>query len=456
MGPGVYPMSIEEKSWYRLDNTGTLYPSVMTRRNTTLFRMAVSLDHPVHVERLAEAVPALMERFPYYRVQLRPGAFWYSFEENPRVPRPVIDSRSPCGYMPIKKRGVFPFRIRAYGSSLAVEFSHSLTDGTGAMRFLKALLTVYHSGSGWHSGTEYHWRGKASIPGGSSIPGGMLGGPEEGEYEDAFRVHYDPKVPSPEQEKKVFHIPGKKLRHGCYRVLTGEVPVKELIDRAKNLGVSLTEYLTALYFSALQEIQEQTEGRKRREKRKPLSVMVPVNLRGILPSSTMRNFFLTLNPLLDTRLGHYEFEEIAAKVHHFMRTELDYRHLRRQISRNVRGSMHPLIRISPLFVKNMALKSIYRGYGENTFSGSMSNLGRFTSDELLSDEAAGSIRRVSFVPPPSPVLGVKCGAVSYGETLSISFGSLIEETALERLFFTSLRKSGVPVRLRGNWKEGEL
>jgi hypothetical protein len=43
---------MEEKEWYHLDTTGNLYPSVLSRRNTTIFRLAVQLKKPVHVDRL--------------------------------------------------------------------------------------------------------------------------------------------------------------------------------------------------------------------------------------------------------------------------------------------------------------------------------------------------------------------------------------------------------------------
>ncbi|MFP4267690.1 MAG: hypothetical protein ACLFQW_06805 [Spirochaetaceae bacterium] len=439
------------RRWYRLDNTANLYPSVLTRRNTTMYRLSVTLRKPVHVDRLRRAVEPVMARFPYYRVQLRGGAFWYTFEENNRLPKPVIDSRTPCGYMPIKKRGVFPFRIRAFGRVLALEFSHTLTDGTGALLFLKSLLSSYILADMDPEDKETRRIRKLC----GEDPMNPLftedGDPAEvqdDEYEDAFRTYYDKSVPSMEQEKKVYHQKGRMYKTGYYRVITGEVPIQKVLSLAKERGVSLTEYLTSIYFYALQRIQEHGERKRARKRWDPISVMVPINLRSILPSNTMRNFFLTLNPTLDTRLGHYDFEEISEKVRLFMRTQTDHRHLKQQLARNVRGRIHPLIRVAPLFVKDPALKMIHHGKGESRYSGSLSNIGKV----VFSSPIEELVERVHLLPPPSPVLGIKCGVVSYGGVLSITFGSLLEETVLERLFFTFLRKEGVPVYLRGNWK----
>ncbi len=432
-----------------MDNTANLYPSVINRRNTTLFRIAVHLKEPVHIERLTRALKALIPRFPYYQVHLRRGAFWYTLEENPRTPEPVIDSKSPCRYMPIKQRGVFPFRVRAYSRNIAVEFSHTLTDATGALIFVKSLIASYRlidldSSTGEYNDLYKEYMHEPEIFLYDQIP-------RDEEYEDAFLNNFDPSIPTPDQEKKVFHLPGEKLSLGTYRVLTGDMPVAPIMDLAKQHNASITEFLAGIYFQSLQHIQEIVCSHKIRGRWTPLSVMVPVNLRTILPSTTMRNFFLILNPLLDTRLGHYEPEEIIQKVHHFMRTQLDHRHLKQQISRNVKGALNPLLRISPLWMKNLGLKMIYRDYGESRFSGSLSNLGKADLPPSLED----IVETVEFVPPPSSTLGVKCGAISYQGRLRLTFGSVIDETALERLMFTTLREKGIPIRLTGNWKGEE-
>ncbi|MFW5727096.1 MAG: hypothetical protein ACOC2P_00865 [Spirochaetota bacterium] len=440
---------MEHREWYRLDNTANLYPSVINRKNTTLFRISVHLNQAVHADRLNRTLQKVVPRFPYYQVHVRRGAFWYTLEENPRIPNAVIDSKSPCRYMPIKQRGIFPFRIRAFDRTLAIEISHALTDGTGALRFMKSLLAAYRLVDLPSSSAEYKKLYSEFQSDTEILLFDEQASPEE--FEDAFLTHYDPTIPAPDQEKKVFHLPGKKLPVGRYRIITGDMPVQDLKLLAKSYGGSLTEFLVAVYFYSLQHIQEIVMSHKVRGRWDPLSVMVPVNLRPILHSSTMRNFFLTLNPMLDTRLGHYELDEITQKVHHFMRTQLDHRHLKQQISRNVKGALHPLLRISPLWMKNIGLKMIYRDFGESRFSGSLSNLGRVEFSPAL-DEI---IEAVEFIPPPSSALGVKCGALSHHGRLRLTFGSLLQETALERLFFTTIRSLGIPVSLSGNWKGEE-
>lgn len=436
-----------EGTWSRLDNNGNLYPAVLSARHTTMFRLSAFLKRPVHADRLNKALERIMLRFPYYRVHLRPGAFWYTFAENHRVPQAVIDSRYPCSWLPIKQRGVFPFRVRAWGRTISVEFSHALTDGTGALIFLKSLLAMYHLLMLQEDSEEYvnTLREFASddqilLPLSGEIPAE--------EAEDAFRRYFDSDIPYPGIDDKAYHLPGRRIPSSRYRVITAEMDVEGPLREARAREISLTEYLVSVYFHALQAIQSLHEKRHPRKRWNPLSVMVPVNLRSILPSRTMRNFFLTLNPGLDTRLGSYSFDEICGKVHHFLRSQLDYRHLKQHIRRNMRGVVHPLLRISPLFIKNHVIRKVYRNRGEKRFSGSVSNLGTVTLPFRLEAE----VERFIFIPPPSPLLGVKCGGISYRNTLYLSFGSLVENREFEYRYISFLRKAGIRVRLSGNWK----
>ena len=55
----------------------------------------------------------------------------------------MSDTKYPQEKLPITKKGTFPFRVRAFQNRIAVEFHHSLTDGTGAITFLRALVGEY-------------------------------------------------------------------------------------------------------------------------------------------------------------------------------------------------------------------------------------------------------------------------------------------------------------------------
>lgn len=78
--------------------------------------------------------------------------------------------------------------------------------------------------------------------------------------------------------------------------------------------MSLTVYLTSAMLLALQRIQDEQTPDKRRQK--PIRVVVPVNLRRLFPSRTLRNFVHVIMPEIDPRMGDYEFSEILTSVKH--------------------------------------------------------------------------------------------------------------------------------------------
>ena len=423
----------QDSNWYKLDNAGKIYPAIISKRITSLFRISVSLKSPISLDLLEKANKRVIKRFPYFQVSVKSGFFWYYLETNHRLPRIEGDSLYPCMKMPIKHRRMFLFRVRVYKNRIAVEFSHILTDGTGASVYLKTLTAEYLRLMGH------------PIP--SSRNDGIFPldeDPLEEEKEDAFRQYFNPKLPPPNKNTGAYHLRGKLIPRHHYYLMTGILPVKAVKDKAGEMGISISEFLISVYIHSFQEYIRLHHRKKKGLK--PIRMNVPVNLRGLYPSETMRNFFLSVEPWIDPRLGEYTLEEIAAKVHHYMRYEVDRKFLNQQITRNVKGELNVVNRLLPLPLKNAVLPLVYRMLGENNYTSGFSNLGKIS----LPEEMAAHIERFEFFPPPSTGNKIKCTAVSWQDKLYISFGSLVEETEIERFFFTSLRKMEIAVKIESN------
>lgn len=426
--------------WSRLDNAGKLYPSLVSSRNTTLFRISALLDKPVHAEILQESLNRLSSRFPYYQVHLQRGAFWYYFTPSEH---PLIlerDSRYPCNKMPIRQRTRFPFRIRAFKNQVAVEFSHILTDGTGALVYFQSLIADY-------------LKHRENLSG--SFEGILL--PEDPqdpeESEDAFQRYYVKNLPQPPKLERAFKYRDDLEPKGVYHVTTGLVKVKELKKLASEQGVSITTFLTATMIEVFQDSLFRLPPRIRRRFSAPIRICIPVNLRRFFPSKTMRNFFLSLFPGIDPRLGKHSFEDICSQVGHYMEMNLNRRVLAQQISRNIQGEKTLFIRLLPSWIKDLIIPGIYRRFGESAYTTVISNLGQVPFPEILQPY----IKRLDFIPnPPEGTTRVKVGIVSYKEDMSISFGRISKESFVEREFFRKLRKRGLAIRVDSNsWKDEE-
>jgi len=421
-----------DKNWFRLDNAGKVYPAIISPRRTSLFRISVSLSERVNVSKLQLVLDKVIKRFPYFNVQMKAGLFWYYFETNEHTPLVEQDSLYPCMAMNVKKERMYLFRVRAYNNKIAVEFSHILTDGTGALIFLKTLVCEYFL----ELGIEIDISKDPDVFNIKEEPDPM-------EYEDSFKKVFNKRLPFNRKQKRAFHLPQRLIWKGHYKVLTAVIPTKELLELSKKYSVSLTEFLTALLIYSIQEYCEKNINSRFF---KPIVINIPVNLRPIFKSKTMKNFFVPIEPSIDPRLGHYAFEEIITKVHHYMRHEVDIKILNQQITRNVKGEMNAIIRVLPLVVKNMMLTALYDLLGENNYSSGLSNLGRV----VMPEEIAQKIERMEFIPAPSTGVKTKATVVSYGDNMYISFGRLIKDAHVEKLFFRKMRKMGIHVKIESN------
>lgn len=418
---------------YRLDNAATLFSLASSHRIPAMFRLSASLADPIKVSTLQQSLDNIIVRFPYYRVNQKIGLFWFYWKTNFGKPKVIVDSKYPCQKMPIRRRGIFPFRVRAFKNRVAIEFHHSLTDATGGITFLKALIFEYlRLIKGIKDELSDIFRPNQTVD------------PEE--YEDGYKKIYDKSFPVFSKPSRALHLPYKLDKRGVYNILTGIMPVQDILKLSKEHNVTLTEFLAAVYIDTFQEILFSFPEKKRKKYMKPIRMMVPVNLRRIFPSKTMRNFVLYVTPGIDPRLGKHSFEEIIKEVYHYMRLEVNDKYINKQIKRNVRGELHPLVRATPLFIKKLGARAIYNGMGQNYYSGILTNLGKVTFPETQKEE----ILDFQFMPSPNASTKTSSAIVSYDDKLYINFGRVVKETEVERIFFSKLKKMGVAVKIETN------
>ncbi len=424
---------LDSSNWFKLDNAGKIFAPIISKRYTTMIRVGFSLHRPVDSQLLQHALDSMMARCPYFQVQLRRGLFWYYLAKLERGPVVEEDSRYPCQYVPLKRRGQSPLRVLYSESRIAVEVAHFLTDGFGASHFLLGLVGEYLQLTG-------------EIDEFSGVLHCRSAYCDKEEFEDSYLKHYTPKMPYPSRPSRAYHFPTPLralLPKGQYAVTHGFVKGDRLREVSKSFGATVGEFLTASLLEALQELTQGSSLGKGQGR--PLRIDVPINLRKVYPSKSMRNFTLTVLPGVDPRLGEYSFHEMVERVHHYMRYELDHRTLRQKICRNVEAESSFFIRLLPRFFKDMILKRVYRTLGHRGTTMTLSNLGVLELPEPMKRH----ISMGTFVFPPSD-LGIGCGVISVGEWVNISFGSLLKSREFEKIFFRNMVKKGIPVRVTGN------
>jgi len=421
--------------FYRLDNSAILTAAIADEGGPFVFRVSASMDQTIDAMALSRSIARLASRFPFFYVSMGHGVFWHYLNPLKKVPLPEAEGPFPAAPL-LYRRGRPLFRVTAYGRRIACEFHHAITDGTGAMAYLRALVCEYCAQKGTPPDPEE--MATLGIPRAGENPD-----PEE--CEDAYGRYFTKSVPPPGSRPQAFLLPGWR-RYDGYRETVGTVLLADILALSRGKGTSLTEYVASVYLAALQDVYEALSPGRRRRARKFLSIQIPINLRKLYPSRTLRNFTLLVAPTIDLRLGHWDFDEIVARVHHELGLGLSTKELARQLRLNVGGERNILGRSLFLPLKAVALRRINAAMGVSTFSGSVSNLGGVT----LPEQVAGRVEAFGFLPSRSFVTGANMGIISWHGKLLLTIGSLSTNRDLERLFFTRLASAGLRVRLECN------
>ena len=129
--------------WVRLDNAAKIYPAARRKNWSNIFRQSVTLSDDVDTGVLKSALDVVVNRFPSIAARLRKGAFWYYLQQVEAPPEIKEEYSYPLTYMSKEEMRKCAFRVIVFHDRIAVEFFHSLTDGTGALIFLKNLVAEY-------------------------------------------------------------------------------------------------------------------------------------------------------------------------------------------------------------------------------------------------------------------------------------------------------------------------
>lgn len=410
--------------WFGLDNAAKIFPAIITREVTAVIRISAIFKEPVKINAFRRAVLKAEKRFPYFLVQLRRGFFWYYLEHLPRHIPIVPDDNQVCEKF---GKGGLLMRFLVWNNSVSLEVSHILTDGGGAFEFLKTVLILYSQECGATIPSDYPFKNPDEEY-------------EEEEYEDAYKRYFKEDIPPIVKRSKAFHLPFSVRPSPRFRRMNAVVSMPDIKRVSKEKGVSITIYLVAVYLYVLQDIFENLSPLNRHKVNKIIRAQVPINLRTILPSNTMRNFSLFALPEIDLRLGHYTFEEILKTVFHQMHLETDEKLINKNISRNVGSEKNIYVRSIPLFIKSLILKMKFNSLGTSQYSGVVTNLGKVE----LPPETGDMINYfILTAPPPNRLLKISCAAIGFGDKLTLNFGNITNTWEFEEKFLHFLKEQNI-------------
>ena len=266
--------------------------------------------------------------------------------------------------------------------------------------------------------------------------------PRPEELEDSYSKNCDSKVKAKRLQKFTYRFKGKRLPKHFINVTTGYMPVSVIKEKASEYGVTVTEYLAAVLLWTMYNLQKQEE--KNREKL--VGIQIPVNARGFFGSETLRNFMLCYSFQIDPKMGEYTLPEIIKQLSLYLRFINNEKELKAMMHGNMGIEKNPFMRIAPSFLKDFGVSVVYKIAGEKATSCLLSNVGLLKAPT----EMEQYIEKLVLVMGPAMINGARCGSLSYKGTLAFSISNIYESTKIQKEFFTTLVKLGIPVKIESN------
>lgn len=433
--PGAETPEVTEKKkreaerdvrWEHLDNTAHLFPAIAGKNMSNVYRICVTLTELIEPELLQQAVDMVLPKFDGFNLRMRKGVFWYYFEENGKpAPRVVEENNFPCRYIHANKNNSYLFRVTYYKYRINLEVFHVLTDGMGAINFLRELTYQYL---------------RLRHPELGTVMSDSLASHTSMNREDSFLKNYKRAAKSGYKKQRAYLIKGDKLRQGEFGVMHGYMPIPVLKTVCKQYGVSINEYLVGVFVWSMYQ-----ECLKGMPSKLPIRVAVPVNLRPYFDSITTKNFFAMVSAEFHPTKDKYSFEEVLGAVRESLRDQMNKEHLEKLFSYNVSNEKLWIARAVPLPLKNIAMKHVYTASALANTS-TVTNIGSIP----IAEPYQQYIEMFHAFLAMSKCQDIKGTVCSYKDTLVFSFSYTLKDVSVQRAFFRKLAADGIAVEIDSN------
>ena len=418
--------SYRPRRWDKLDNTALIFPVIAGEGMTNTYRISVELTEDVRPDILQQALDIVLPKFNVFNVRLRIGVFWYYFEENNKpAPRVKEEELFPCRYIQPNKNNSYLFNVTYFKRRINLEVFHVLTDGMGGMTFARELTYQYLRLA--HPKLREKLEDKLSDT--TSL-----------NTEDSFEKNYKKGAKKAYPKNRAYLIKLKELTKGEFGVMHGLINIPELKAVTKKYGVSINEYLVAVFAWATY-----VQCLHKSPSKKPIRIAVPVNLRPFYNSNTLKNFFTMVSAEFCPTEENYTFEDVLAIIQKSLKEQIQKDNLEDLFSMVVSNQKNVFLRMVPLVLKNAVMRVIYN-QAALAHTTTITNVG-FVQ---LEPEYQPYVKMFRSFIAMSKGQSLKGTINSYQDTLVFTFSSIFADTSIQREFFRKIAEDGVTVQIETN------
>lgn len=405
--------------WRKLDNAAKLYSAASNKKDTRVFRVYCELEEEVSCEVLQHALEKTIQKYPIFLSVMRKGLFWHYLEKSSIRPIVKEEYREPCSNLYIRDKRELLFEVTYYKKRINFEVFHALTDGTGAVEFMRELVKNYLILS--HDELQELGEERSNI---------SISAMED----DGFSKYYSKDVKRKDKKKqKAYQINNKKNKLNNLQITEFEVNAKAVSVKAKEYGVSMTVYLTAVFMAAIHRMMP------RRQEDRPVVLMVPVNLRKFFPSDSMLNFFNWIEPDYHFGRGEDSLEAIISHVKNIFERELTKQKMAERMNEYISLEVNPILRFAPLELKNLCISAGTKTSAREV-TAIFSNMGIIRMPEAME----GYIRRFGIFTSTPKLELCMC---SFRDKIHLGFTSRYDSYDIKNAFMDILKEEGIEMEV---------
>ena len=411
--------------WYPLDNAAMIYPYSMKHDQMPMFRLSVYLKEDVVPEILQMALTFTIKRFPSFATTLKKGFFWHYLDEARRRFDIQKEKERPLQPISIGYSSSQSFRVIYYQNRVSLEIFHVLTDGSGAVIFLKTLITEYLRLLGHDVVFE---EGALDI----NEP------VQEGETVNNFALAKTKKGTTGFMGKPARQLKGRVAYNRPTRLLHFAMPCDKLKETAHRYNCTVTVYLLAQMFKACAKSIAEETGR--------ITIQVPVNMRKFNKSNTLRNYSMYMSITINKE----DTGDMTAMIAELQK-QIAFQGSEEEMSRmmSTTKKMIAPLRYIPMFIKAPATSVISRYLGDNIFTSCISNLGLIKVSKTIEPYIEG----FELLLGSSRVNRVSCGMASFGNKSVFSITKSTTDESFEEALYDLLTADGLEPEVSGSEHE---
>lgn len=410
---------MDNEVWYKVDNVAKVFLASYNKRDTRSFRVSCTLFENIDEEILQQAVEKTIVERPQFQVIIRKGLFWHYMEATDVKPKVREERTRPCPTLyGVEREGKLHYRVSYFKNRINLDMFHALTDGNGGLEFLNIIVQNYL---------------QIKHPGELEDVVVHSGASQDDLERDSFKQFYEKgKIITGSNAKKSYRIMSLKLPYDQLQFFEFHMSAGEMLKHAKECGASLTSYLGARLMMAIYNDMPTLQ------RKKPITIAMPVNLRNYFPSETSRNFFnsIYVTKVLD---GSETVENLAKDIDEQLKDEITPEKVSERMNNYEKIEQLLFVRMVPLFLKNPVVAHGSKSENKKV-TAVISNLGRLKVPEKLQEYIQGY---AAYCSSENLFLTI----CSYQDDLTFGVASPYRSTGVLKSFVKGITALGIKVKV---------